>query len=394
MKNDIAPCLSEAPSTVAVRVTETLYYYDCPIMVEAQAADGRVFIATMVADPAGENSPIWHAAEVAPETMRLCKANGVDLRDMFTGRRLGDGYYTFRGYVGDGCEAALEFIAGDAPEDWLPLSGATLHPKATPTGTPVALYHWSTEPADTFDVAEPRFRVNTQGRIYALPDWTDPRSTTIEIDAKSLLVFVGDALKLFRPHGVLNVFSFKRIWHQYWTRRLADVTWSPADARRVGRVVIVTRAQFAPIPEAGRRLWQRTKVLAVHASGIALAALFALMPLHALVADLDVGDQPYAAWVISAADAIGSLPKGIGYAMFAVAGIALLVGSCLLARLPGRSPRPDVHDDLLLAVLAAREDGLLPASFILRPFEKRWPRLKAWLKDLRSRPSVRSAASS
>lgn len=127
---------------------------------------------------------------------------------------------------------------------------------------PVALIHYSDRTLRTFNKRNGRFKVNTQGRMYAI-DLARGASGSItkSVKPKSALLFTDKALEKFKPHTAQNIHGFKKLFGQYHTAKFGDVTWKKSDTVRKGKVLRIKDVEIVRIAERKRWAWQLTKVV-------------------------------------------------------------------------------------------------------------------------------------
>ncbi|WPE29279.1 hypothetical protein PshuTeo1_50450 [Pseudomonas hunanensis] len=129
---------------------------------------------------------------------------------------------------------------------------------------PKALIHYSDRTLRTFNKRKGRFKVNTQGRMYAL-DLSRGASGSItkSIKPKCALLFTDKALEKFKPHTTKTLFGYKKFFGQYRTVQFGDVTWKKSDTTRKGKVLRIKDIEIVKIAERKRWAWQHTKVAGV-----------------------------------------------------------------------------------------------------------------------------------
>ncbi|WP_336107818.1 hypothetical protein [Thalassospira sp. CH_XMU1420-2] len=121
------------------------------------------------------------------------------------------------------------------------------------------LIHWSKVPTDTLkEGAGWRFKVTTQGRLYAIDTPALNGRTTTQGRMKSAIIFTGEAIETFAKHPWATLFCWKRFCGQYWSKEVGDVVWTDADVERpFENVLIVKRCKIVPTNEWPRRLKNR-----------------------------------------------------------------------------------------------------------------------------------------
>lgn len=105
-----------------------------------------------------------------------------------------------------------------------------------------------------------RFKVRTQGRIYALDiDGALANTTTLK-SINSALVFTDEALEYFEIHPWRTLFFWKRCFSQYRTVNINDVKWDSKDTVMHGSNVLQIRKIRKRSGNNLRLKWQRMKV--------------------------------------------------------------------------------------------------------------------------------------
>lgn len=105
-----------------------------------------------------------------------------------------------------------------------------------------------------------RFKVRTQGRIYALDiDGALANSSTLK-SVKSALVFTDEALEHFEIHPWRTLFFWKGCLSQYRTVNINDMKWDSKDTVTHGSDVLQVKKMRKRSGDNLRLKWQRFKV--------------------------------------------------------------------------------------------------------------------------------------
>lgn len=114
----------------------------------------------------------------------------------------------------------------------------------------MALYHWSPSNPECFTSTPPEaqicFSPEARGRVYCVDDPFRRGGTTKKINARTLLIFTDEALKLFKKHPLFTLDGFKWFYGQYWTTKPGNIIWDACNARRSkgGNVWVINNARF------------------------------------------------------------------------------------------------------------------------------------------------------
>ncbi|MDR9864402.1 MULTISPECIES: hypothetical protein [Pseudomonas] len=127
--------------------------------------------------------------------------------------------------------------------------------------TPKKLVHYSkSDLGDFTKKGTGRFKVRTQGRIYAL-DIDGPLANTSTLKSiKSALVFTDEALEHFEIHPWRTFFFWKRCVSQYRTVNINDMKWDAKDTVMHGSNVLQVKKMRKRSGNNLRIKWQRLKV--------------------------------------------------------------------------------------------------------------------------------------